>query len=315
VHLYTDTRCLEHRVPNGHPERPERLAAVLNHLKACGFIDDHPMLAPEQAKDVDIQRAHSLAHVKDITTFATKDNLEADKTSMVPVDPDTWMSQHSLTAARLAAGAVCNGIDDLISGRTQRVFCAVRPPGHHAERDAAMGFCLFNSIAIGALKALASPTIERVAILDFDVHHGNGTVDIFTDNPAVMVCSSFQHPHYPNRKFDVRRDHLIHTPLAAGTAGTEFRRQIEADWLPALERHAPELILVSAGFDAHQRDPLAQLNLVEDDYAWITDLIVSTANQYSEGRVISTLEGGYDLQALTQSVETHLAHLAPAVSR
>ena len=291
-------------MPSGHPERVERLHRVLSHLADCGISESYPWRHAPAAQPADILRAHTQKHIDSLTGLQPNDSE-----TTVPVDPDTWMSQASLSAATHAAGAVCSGVDDLLSGTTKRVFCAVRPPGHHAEHDQAMGFCLLNSIAIGALRALASPAVERVAILDFDVHHGNGTVDIFQDNPAVLVCSSFQHPHYPNRKHDVKRKHIVHTPLPAGTNGSEFRRRIEADWLDAIAQHKPQLILVSAGFDAHQADPLADINLQADDFAWITQFIVTAANEYSEGRVLSTLEGGYDLTALAQSVESHLEAL------
>ncbi len=304
MHIYTHNLCLQHGVPEGHPERGERLAAVLKHLDECGLSHDHPLREPSPASDTDLLRAHSPEHLSFLSSMAP-----APDQGLVPLDPDTWMSEHSHAAARCAAGAVCDGVDDLLSGTTQRVFCAVRPPGHHAEKSGAMGFCLFNSVATGALKALADETITRVAILDFDVHHGNGTVDIFQDNPAVLVCSSFQHPYYPNRLFDLQRNNIVNTPLPAGTGGREFRRQVEQTWLPALEHHRPDIIFCSAGFDAHQQDPLAALNLLEDDFAWVTDLAVSAANQYSKGRILSTLEGGYDLQALVSCVETHLTHL------
>ncbi|MEM9623454.1 MAG: histone deacetylase family protein, partial [Pseudomonadota bacterium] len=225
---------------------------------------------------------------------------------VIPVDPDTWLGTQSLAAARFAAGAVCAGVDDVFTSSTRRVFCAVRPPGHHAERDSAMGFCLFNSVSIGALKALQEYGASRVAILDFDVHHGNGTVDIFKDQPEVLVCSTFQHPYYPNRQHDVIRPNIIHSPLAAGTDGSGFRQAVENDWLPALAAHQPDLILVSAGFDAHALDPLAQLNLDNDDFVWVTQLIVDCAERYASGRVVSTLEGGYDLATLNSCVEDHL---------
>ena len=302
MYLYTDPACVAHETPDGHPECGDRLHAILQRLDDIGFTGDHTLRTPAPASAAAIERAHPRSH----TDFLQQ--LEAD--TLVPVDPDTWLGPHSLQAAHAAAGAVCDGVAALLKGDTQRVFCAVRPPGHHAEHAAAMGFCLLNSVAIGALQALSHAEIERVAILDFDVHHGNGTVDIFKDNPAVLVCSSFQHPHYPNRLFDIDRANIINTPLPAGTGSDQFRRSIEADWLPALEAHAPQLILVSAGFDAHQADPLANLNLQEDDYAWITRLIVAAANSTAGGRVLSTLEGGYDLNALAASVEAHLTELA-----
>ena len=304
MHIYTHDLCLHHEVPEGHPERPERLAAVIKHLDRCGLSGDYPLRQSTPAPEDDMVRAHPRDHLGFLESMIPS----ADE-GLVPVDPDTWMGEHNHAAARAAAGAVCNGVDDLLNGTTQRVFCAVRPPGHHAEKSSTMGFCLINSVAIGALKALADDTIARVAILDFDVHHGNGTVDILQDNPAVLVCSSFQHPYYPNRLFDVRRDNIVNTPLPAGTAGSEFRAQVEQSWLPALEHHKPDIIFCSAGFDAHQRDPLANLNLVEEDFAWVTDLAVSAANQFSQGRLLSTLEGGYDLEALVSCVETHLTHL------
>jgi len=203
---------------------------------------------------------------------------------------------------------VQEAVDAVLGNQVQRAFCASRPPGHHAQENASMGFCLFNNIALGARHAL-SMGLQRVAILDFDVHHGNGTVDIFKDQPEVLVCSSFQHPHYPHLLFDIERSNIVHTPLPAGTGSKEFRLALERDWLPALDRHRPELILVSAGFDAHRADPLGDLKLQEEDYRWVTELIVSKANEYSEGKIVSTLEGGYDLDALARSVGSHLAAL------
>ena len=305
MHIYTHDLCQQHEVPAGHPERPERLTALLAHLDACGITQDAPLRAASIASIEDIRRAHPQHHVDFVQSMAPTDN-----SGPVPLDPDTWAGRHSVNAARHAAGAVCDGITDLLTGNTNRVFCAVRPPGHHAEIDAAMGFCLFNSIAIGALRALDDDRIQRVAILDFDVHHGNGTVDIFKDNPDVLVCSSFQHPHYPNRMFDIQRNNIINTPLPAGADGEVFRKLVEDNWLSALERHQPDLIMISAGFDAHQRDPLANINLVEDDFAWVTALIVDAAERFCGGRILSTLEGGYDLDALCSSVEAHLRELA-----
>ena len=186
-------------------------------------------------------------------------------------------------------------------------FLAARPPGHHAESNAAMGFCFFNSIAVGAEAALMHPDVERVAVLDFDVHHGNGTVEIFRDRPEVLVCSSFQHPYYPHRYHDLTRPNVVNTPLPAGTGSSGFRAALEADWLPALAQHQPDLILVSAGFDAHREDPLAGLELTDEDYAWVASLILSAAVSHCQGRVVSALEGGYELGALARSVHAYLA--------
>lgn len=305
MHIYSHPVCLEHRVPDGHPETPQRLQRVLQHLHDCGISQQYPLQDAPAVLEEDILRAHPASHLAFIHA-----GTPADDTLLTPIDPDTWMGTRSEQAAQVAAGAVVAGVDDLISGRTKRVFCAVRPPGHHAEINSAMGFCLFNSVAIGALHALAQDSIDRVAILDFDVHHGNGTVDIFKDNADVLVCSSFQHPHYPNRGHDVDRYNIINTPMAAHSRGNVFRALIERDWLPALERHKPDLILVSAGFDAHTDDPLADIDLVEEDYAWVTNFIVDSANQFCSGRILATLEGGYNLDALCRSVEAHLTALS-----
>ena len=193
-----------------------------------------------------------------------------------------------------------------MAGDIQRAFCATRPPGHHAEKSLAMGFCLFNNIAVAALHAIEQHGLSRVAIIDFDVHNGNGTVDIFKDDERVMVCSSFQHPFYPNRHFDTPGEHLILTPINAGSDGTVFRSKVEKDFLPALDAFKPELVLISAGFDAHTKDPLGELNFVEDDYRWITTLINDVANRHSQSRIVSILEGGYHLGALGRSVCAHI---------
>jgi acetoin utilization deacetylase AcuC-like enzyme len=288
---------------DGHPERPERLSYLMNHLQQIGFTDDFSVITPPPIPPARILAAHSQAHV---------DFLQASQPSdgMVPLDPDTWMSVNSLSAAHLAAGAVFAGMDSVLNGPEQRVFCAVRPPGHHAEHDSAMGFCLLNSVAIAAIAALEHAEVQRVAVLDFDVHHGNGTVDICRQYPEILVCSSFQSPLYPNRLDDLVQPNIVNTPLQAGSDGSMFRAAIERDWLPAIEAHAPDIIFVSAGFDAHKEDPLADIRLVEDDYRWVTDFIVAMANQYAQGRIVSTLEGGYNLNALARSVAAHLEALA-----
>jgi acetoin utilization deacetylase AcuC-like enzyme len=197
----------------------------------------------------------------------------------------------------------------VLAGESNRAFCAIRPPGHHAEIAAAFGFCLFKNVAIGASVALQDPSVKRVAILDFDVHHCNGTVDIFKDDPRVMVCSSFQEDFYPHRFLDYENQHIINTPLAAGTSGGQYRSLIESTWLRPIEAHKPDLIFISAGFDAHREDPLAEIQLIEDDYRWITEMIVCLAETHSKGRIVSTLEGGYDLQALGDSAAAHVAAL------
>ena len=302
MHIYTHPEFIRHEVAEGHPERPERLRYLMDHLEREGILEDCPPRLPKDLTDAQILAAHSAEHLQFLQ------RSEPDQ-GIVPLDPDTWMGARSLNAARLAASAVCSGVDDVLGGATERVFCAVRPPGHHAEAASAMGFCLLNSVAIAALHALNQPDIERVAILDFDVHHGNGSVDICKGHPEIMVCSSFQHPYYPNRMHDIEQPNIVNTPLLAGSDGDDFRRAITSDWLPAIERHRPDLILVSAGFDAHRLDPLAALNLQEQDFEWITQQIVDLANQYSGGRVVSALEGGYDLDALANSAYAHIKTL------
>ncbi|NKB96999.1 MAG: histone deacetylase family protein [Pseudomonadales bacterium] len=301
--IYSHQACIEHEVSPGHPERPERLSNLLAHLSNIGLTHDYPLHDAPRATNDAILRAHPTSHLDHLEQSVPLDGV-------IPIDPDTWMGRQSLAAALVAAGAVCAGIDDVVKGSDSRVFCAVRPPGHHAESDAAMGFCLLNSVAIGALHALQKAEIGRVAILDFDVHHGNGTVEICKDHPDVLVCSSFQHPFYPHRFYDSDWPNIINTPLPAGSGSYEFRAAIERDWLPAVAAHQPDLILISAGFDAHALDPLAALNLEDDDFRWVTELIVSLASEHANGRIVSALEGGYDLDALNSSVTAHLGALA-----
>jgi acetoin utilization deacetylase AcuC-like enzyme len=295
--------CLEHRLQPGHPEAPERLTTLLAHLERSGLaadlvcIDDAPEVSAE-----DVARVHPDTLVADLEALAPVQGL-------AHLDSDTWLCPATLPAARAAAGAATRAVDALLRGELDRAFCAVRPPGHHAEAGIAMGFCFLNSVAIAARRALEVHGLDRVAILDFDVHHGNGTAQIFAEDPRVLVASSFQHPWYPGRMHDLRGPNLVFTPLPAGTGSAAFRAAIERDWLPALEAHAPQLVLVSAGFDAHRLDPLGELLLAEADYGWITELITDAARRDADGRVLSMLEGGYDLGALARSVEAHVSTL------
>lgn len=300
--LITHEACLRHEMTPGHPERPARLAAVLRHLRETGLADEMTERQAPAASDVDIERVHGKHHLQRLRQLTPTAGL-------TQLDPDTALGPHSLHAARVAAGAAADGVDAVLDTHERRVFCAVRPPGHHAEESTAMGFCLLNGVAVAAAHALARPEVDRVAILDFDVHHGNGTVAAFREQPHVLVCSSFQFPHYPYRLQQVRRPNIVNTPLAAGTTGTAFRRAVERDWLPALEAFQPALILVSAGFDAHAEDPLGALLLNEDDFTWVTRLIADAARRFADGRVVSVLEGGYDLEALAHSAAAHVAAL------
>ena len=303
MRLYSHPDCVRHETPDGHPERSDRLRFLLTYLEQIGFIADHPVLEAA-AIDADlIGRAH---HSELLNTL----RQSIPEQGMVPLDPDTWVGPTSMSAALQAAGSVWQGVIDVVSGGETRVFCAVRPPGHHAEFNVPMGFCLLNSVAIAAINALSLSGVDRVAILDFDVHHGNGTVDLCRDRSEILVCSSFQHPHYPHRLHDVVASNIVNTPLKAGSSGDDFRRAVSATWWAAIEAHQPDLILISAGFDAHRADPLAQINLEEADFAWVTKEIIALADQYAQGRIVSTLEGGYDLDALARSAAAHLEVLA-----
>ncbi len=302
MRIYTHPTCIEHEVPAGHSERPDRLTHLLAHLEKTGMSREIPYHQATSINKKQVLKAHDLAHYKELERLVPKQGL-------VPADPDTWVSPQSQKAALLAAGAVQNATAAIILGEDNRAFCAIRPPGHHAERDAMMGFCLLNSVAISATLALEHQSVDRIAILDFDVHHGNGTVDIFKDDPRVLVCSSFQDPLYPNRYFDLARPNIINTPLKAGSKTDQFRTAISDSWWPAIESHEPDLIFVSAGFDAHELDPLADINLTENDFRWITQQIVRYANQYANGRIVSALEGGYHLDALAVSAHAHIEEL------
>lgn len=297
--LFTHPRCLDHQMQPMHPESPARLRAVLSYLESSGLL---------QAMEVRESTPVSRQRLEEVHDPALLDELEAlvPAEGLAAVDPDTYLGPRSLEAAAYAAGAVADAVSAVLAGESRRAFCAVRPPGHHAEIRHAMGFCFYNNVAVGAVTALDDPRIERVAILDFDVHQGNGTMDIFKDRPEVLVCSSFQAPFYPNRHMALERPNIVNTRLGAGCDSDSFRQAVEDDWVPALEAHRPQLVLVSAGFDAHHADPLAELGLTEDDYRWVTRLVVDAANRWAEGRVVSTLEGGYDLQALARSVGAHL---------
>ncbi len=301
--FFTHPAYNEHRMHEGHPERPERTQSILSHLRETGQLTEFEQRNPETVSEEALKRVHEPLYLKNLAASAPASGL-------VTVDPDTHLAPGSLPAARLAAGALEEAVALVLSGKSNRVFSCARPPGHHAEHDAGMGFCFYNNVAVGAAAALAHEDIDRVAILDFDVHHGNGTVDIFKDKPGVLVASSFQHPHYPHRYYDLKRPNIVNTPLVAGTDGPGFRKAIERDWLPALEKFKPQLIFISAGFDAHTADPLGDIHLKEADFTWVTDLIVAVARQHCGGRIISTLEGGYNLEALARSVAAHLQALA-----
>ena len=298
----THPDCLKHEMGPHHPECPARLQAVYDAFEHSGLMARLRQVEAPLATRGQLSAVHSPDYVDAIFESAPKHDYTA-------LDPDTSMNPYSLAAAQRAAGAVIKGVDLVMSGETANAFCAVRPCGHHATYDRSMGFCIFNNVAAGAVYALEMHRLDRVAILDFDVHHGNGTEDIFKDDERVMLCSSFQHPYYPGTGADSANAHIVPTPLPARTGGAKFRAAIERTWFPALERFKPELVIISAGFDAHADDPLAYLELVEDDYTWITRRIRELADRHAEGRIVSALEGGYNLGALGRSAVAHVQAL------
>jgi acetoin utilization deacetylase AcuC-like enzyme len=286
-----------------HPECPARLAAIEDHLLATGILEHLVDVDAPPATREQLLRVHDPDYL---------DAIEASvpERGLIHLDPDTAMNPHSYRAALRAAGAVVKATDMVMSGEVENAFCNVRPPGHHAERARAMGFCFFNNVAVGAAHALEKHGLERVAIVDFDVHHGNGTEEIFHDEPRVMMVSTFQHPFYPYSGVEGRSERMVNIPLAAYSSGAEFREAVEKFWIPALQRFRPQMVFVSAGFDAHRDDDMASLSLVESDYAWVTARIKKIAEQHGKGRMVSTLEGGYALTALARSVAEHIRVLS-----
>jgi acetoin utilization deacetylase AcuC-like enzyme len=291
--------CALHDMGQHHPEDPARLSAISDRMIAGGLDMVLQHYDAPLADRAVIEAVHDPAYVDEVFRASPEQGL-------VWLDGDTAMNPHTLRAALRAAGAVVMAVDLVLGGSVKKAFCAVRPPGHHAERHRAMGFCLFNNVVVGARHAIDSHGIERVAIVDFDVHHGNGTEDLVAGDNRILFCSSFQHPFYPHSGLDRQASNVINVPLPMGTDGPAFRAAVEAEWLPRLEAFAPQLIMVSAGFDAHLADDMAGLKLVEADYAWISARLAEQADRSAGGRIVSVLEGGYDLHALARSVEAHL---------
>lgn len=307
--LFTHEACLGHINPEGHPEQVARLHAVLEALSATEFDGLVRREAP-RARAEEIGRAHPAAYIDQIERAA-----EGSGDGPVSLDgADTFVCSGSWEAALRASGAVVAAVDEVIAGEVKNAFCAVRPPGHHAEPEIPMGFCLFNSVAIGAFHALAQDGISRVAVLDFDVHHGNGTAAMMQNRPECLFVSSHQMPLYPGTGYpdETGGGSVLNVPLPTGASGEVFRGEWEATVFPALEAFGPDFILVSAGFDGHKNDPLAGLNLDETDYSWITQQIARRADELCGGRVVSTLEGGYDLAALGASAGAHVRELMKA---
>ena len=299
----THPEYLKHTMGDWHPESPLRLGAIDDQLHAARLFD---YLAHHEASLVHrshLLRVHDAAYIDLVEAASPVEGFHA-------LDPDTSMNPHTLDAAYHAAGGAVMGVDRVMRGDVNNAFVACRPPGHHATRNQAMGFCFFNNVAVAAAHALEAHCLERVAIVDFDVHHGNGTEDIFRDDPRVMLCSTFQHPFYPYSGADTVSEHIVNLPLPAGTRGPAYREAFTAGIMPRLEAFRPQMLFFSAGFDGHRDDDMAQFGLMEADYVWITEQGMGVAARHAEGRIVSVLEGGYDLDSLGRSVAAHIKTLA-----
>jgi len=299
----THPDCLKHEMGAYHPERPERLAAIEDQLIASGVGQYLVRYDAPLASDEELARVHPIDYVRAIRDAAPEEGT-------VHLDPDTAMNPHSLRAALRAAGAAVLATDLVMRGEADSAFCSVRPPGHHACRARPMGFCIFNNVAVAARHARHAHGVERAAIIDFDVHHGNGTEDIFQHDPHVLMASTFQHPFYPYSGTEDAAPNMVNVPLAAGAGSREFRDAVAEQWMPALEAFRPQLVIFSAGFDAHAEDDMAMLRLSDADYAWVTQQVKAVADRHANGRIVSMLEGGYALSALGRSVVQHVRVLA-----
>jgi len=299
----THPDCLKHDMGAGHPEQPACLSAIEDQLIASGIDGYLQCYEAPFATDEQLARVHPAEYVGAIREAAPQSGT-------VHLDPDTAMNAHSLNAALRAAGAGVLAVDLVFQQKNSTAFCAVRPPGHHACRARPMGFCIFNNVAVAARHAVHAHGLERVAIIDFDVHHGNGTEEIFEDDPHVLMASTFQHPFYPYSGTEMPASNMVNVPLAAGAGSKQFQEAVTRDWLPALDDFRPQLVVFSAGFDAHIEDDMAMLQLKDADYRWVTEQVKAVADRHAGGRIVSMLEGGYALSALGRSVVQHLRVLA-----
>lgn len=293
---------MKHEMGRHHPECPERIAAIEDQLIQSRLDTHLKRIDPPLASDADITRVHSEDHLAFVKSKAPSSGYSM-------IDGDTIMNPATLTVSLRAAGAAIVAVDAVMQGEVNNAFCAIRPPGHHAEPHRSMGFCVFNNVAIAARYAIEKYGLERVAVIDFDVHHGNGTEAAFINDPHVLMCSFFQHPFYPYSGLD-GGENMVNVPLPATTSGKIVRDMISKTWIPRLDEFKPQLIIISAGFDAHREDDLGQMGLVEDDYVWMTKQLMEVANRYCDGKIVSCLEGGYNLSALGRSVAAHLKTLA-----
>jgi acetoin utilization deacetylase AcuC-like enzyme len=299
----THSDCLKHEMGAHHPEQPARLTAIEDQLIASGVGQYLQRFEAPLATDEQLARVHPLEYVRAIREVAPEQGT-------VHLDPDTAMNPHTLNAALRAAGAAVKATDLVMEGKFASVFCSVRPPGHHACRTRPMGFCIFNNVAVAARHAVAEHGLERVAIVDFDVHHGNGTEDIFEGDENVLMVSTFQHPFYPYSGTESPASNMVNVPLAAGAGSREFREAVREAWIPALDDFEPELVIFSAGFDAHAEDDMAMLRFSDADYGWVTQAVKAIADKHAKGRIVSMLEGGYSLSALGRSAVQHIRVLA-----
>jgi acetoin utilization deacetylase AcuC-like enzyme len=299
----THSDCLKHEMGAHHPERPARLTSIEDQLIASGVGQHLTRFDAPLATDEQLARVHPPDYVRAIREVAPR-------AGTIHLDPDTAMNPHTLQAALRAAGAAVLGVDLVLSKDFSSSFCAVRPPGHHACRARPMGFCIFNNVAVAARHALRAHGLERVAIIDFDVHHGNGTEEIFEGDEQVLMASIFQHPFYPYSGTDSPASNMVNVPLAAGSGSKEFREAVREEWLPALNEFEPELIVFSAGFDAHAEDDMAMLRFTDTDYGWVTEQLKAVAERHAKGRMVSMLEGGYALGALGRSAALHIKVMA-----
>jgi acetoin utilization deacetylase AcuC-like enzyme len=310
--FYSNANCRLHEMGEGHPECPQRLDAIADRLLITGLDVALSRREAPLALEKDLLLAHDPGMVAQIKSKAQE--LKVDEAFMgsqyIHIDPDTSMNAHTWTAALSSVGAALAATDAVIDGQLENAFCCVRPPGHHASKTQAMGFCFFNNVAIAVKHALDVRGLQRVAVVDFDVHHGNGTEDILAADERVLMVGFYQHPFYPYTLLSPQPSNMLNVPLTAYTKGDEVRRVVLEQWMPRLEAHRPEMIFISAGFDAHRDDDMGQMLLKEADYAWITQQIVELARKHAQGRIVSCLEGGYDLRSLSTSVEAHLRALA-----
>ncbi|MGH8723503.1 MAG: histone deacetylase family protein [Burkholderiales bacterium] len=299
----THAECLKHEMGAHHPERPARLSSIEDQLAASGVGRHLTRFDAPLATDEQLARVHPPEYVRAIREVAPT-------AGTVHLDPDTAMNPHTLQAALRAAGAAVLGVDLVLSGKFSSSFCNVRPPGHHACRARPMGFCIFNNVAVAARHAIRAHGLERVAIVDFDVHHGNGTEDIFENDANVLMASIFQHPFYPYSGTEDPAPNMFNVPLAAGSGSRELQQAVRETWIPALDEFRPQLIVFSAGFDAHAEDDMAMLRFNDADYRWVTEQVKAIAERHSKGRMVSMLEGGYALSALGRSAIQHIKVMA-----